>query len=92
MTDESVYWTARGIIALNWLAILLVFAVPGVARSHALIVFGVFRVCAILGLVYLVYECILVSRERATAGGTVADVFLVLPMFLFWFIVRAATF
>jgi hypothetical protein len=55
MTDKNGCWTARGIIALNWLAVVLVFAVPGVARAHALTVFGVFRVCAILGLVYLVY-------------------------------------
>jgi len=92
MTDKSVCWTARGIIALNWLAIALVFTLSGVTRSHALIIFAVFRVCAMLCIGYLVYEFSLVLRNRSTAGAMIADSSLVLSMFLFWFIVRAATF
>ena len=92
MTDSSVCWTARGILALNWLAIGMALGLPSIGRTHALIAFGVFRVCAVLGLFYLLYEFSLVSRKRATAGAAVADSVLLLSMFLFWFIVRAATF
>jgi len=67
----------------------MVLALPHVSKDRALLTFGVFRICAVLGLGYLLYE---VLRKRATAGATVVDGLLVLSMFLFWFIVRAATF
>ena len=85
-------WVARGIIALNWLAIASALVISGVTKPQALFAFAVFRLSAVLGLGYLLYELGLVARKRATTVALIADGFLVLSMFFFWFIVRAATF
>jgi len=85
-------WAARGIIGLNWLAVTLALVLSGVTRPQALFVFAVFRVCAVLGIGYFLYEFGLVVRKRATAEELMADGFLVLSMFVFWLIVLAVTF
>jgi len=92
MTHKSVCWAARGIIALSWVAIAMALAVSGITKRQALFTFAVFRVCALLGLGYRLYEFSLAGRKRATAGALAADGLLVVSMFLFWFIVRATTF
>jgi len=52
----------------------------------------IFRVTAILGLVYLLYEVNEASERRIRVAGVLFDSLLVVPMFLFWFAVSAATF
>lgn len=84
-------WTARGIIALNWLVMVLILAVANVPKNLAASAFGVFRICALCAVAYLVYESSLVSQKRAAFAAWVVDALLVLSMFLFWFAVRAAT-
>jgi hypothetical protein len=92
MNYKIVCWTARIIIVLNWLAMALILAAPHVHKNLALSAFVVFRACALCGLAYLFYESSLVTEKHARVAVWIADALLVLPMFAFWFAVRAATF
>jgi hypothetical protein len=92
MTAKRLCWTVRGIIALNWLAMGLILAVSNVPKNLAMSAFGVFRICAVCAVAYLLYESSLVTQKRATTATWVVDGLLVLSMFLFWFAVSASTF
>jgi hypothetical protein len=92
MTAKHLCWTARGIIALNWLAMGLILALANFPKHLAMSAFGVFRISAVWAVGYVVYESSLVTQKRATTAAWAVDAFLVLSMFLFWFVIRAATF
>ena len=92
MNYRLVCWTARGIVGLNWLAMALILATPHVQKTLALSAFAVFRTCAVCGFAYLIYESSLVTQKHARVAAWMADALLVLPMFVFWFAVRVATF
>ena len=69
----------------------LILAASNVPKNLALSAFGVFRICALFALGYLLYESNLVTQKRAAARAWIVDALLVASMFLFWFAVRAST-
>jgi sugar phosphate permease len=83
---------ARGLIILNWLTVAAVLSVNGVSKNVATVVFSLYRISAVCALVYLIYESSLLVDRRTKVSGIIVDALLVLPMFLFWFAVSAATF
>ena len=92
MREKHWCWTARGVVVLNWLAMALVLSIANVPKSVAMSAFAVFRISAVCAFAYLIYESSLVTEKRTSVSGMIVDALLVLPMFLFWFAVRAATF
>lgn len=92
MSDKHWCWTARGIVLLNWLAMALVLGIANVPKGVAMSALAVFRISAVCALAFLIYESSLVTEKRTSVSGMIVDALLVLPMFLFWFAVRAATF
>jgi hypothetical protein len=92
MSDKHWCWTARGIVVVNWLAMVLVLSIANIPKTVATFAFAVFRICAVCAFAYLIYESSLVTEKRTSVSGMIVDALLVLPMFLFWFAVRAATF
>jgi hypothetical protein len=92
MSDKHWGWTARGIVVVNWLAMVLVMSTANVPKGVAMSLFGVFRISAVCACAYLIYESSLVTQKRTSVSGLIVDGLLVLPMFLFWLAVRAATF
>ena len=92
MNTKLLCWTARGFTALNWLGMGLILAKENVPKNLASSAFGAFRIWALCAIAYLLYEASLVTQKRTTTAAWVVDALLVLPMFIFWFLVRAATF
>ncbi len=92
MSDTSIRWTARSILAASWLAIVLALIVSRTPKYIAMSAFGLFRMCAVLGVLYLLYESHLVTEKRSSGAALALDSLVVFSMFLFWFAVAASTF
>lgn len=85
MTRRRVCWTARSIIALNWIAIFLVlfhFNAPDAALE---VVLWIFKISTIGALIYLVYESNLVTNRQISGIAWAVDAFFIVPMIVSWF-------
>ena len=58
----------------------------------ALGVLAAFKITAVLGIGYILYEVSALTEKRVGVTGVVLDAVLVLSMLLFWFAVTAATY
>jgi hypothetical protein len=81
-------------VVVTWLLIIaVIWFLPRVGtKSASMAVFWWFRAVAVFGAIYLAYEVGQASDKRVGVGGLILDAALVVPMFLFWFAVMAATF
>jgi len=84
----------RAIVVFAWILILALLRFwPGTGtRAVPMGAFWLFRTVAVVGVVCLIYEIGQVIARRIEVEGVILDAILVLPMFLFWFLVAAATF
>ena len=84
----------RVTVVVTWfLIIAVIWFLPRVGtKAVSMAIFWWFRAVAVFGAIYLAYEVGQVSDKRVGVGGLILDAALVVPMFLFWFAVMAATF
>ena len=84
----------RVVVAISWiLIIVIIWLWPGTAsRAIPMAAYWWFRTMAIIGAFYVAYEVSQLSSKRVGVGGVILDAAIVLSMFLFWFVVAAATF
>lgn len=84
----------RLVIVVVWLAIFSVgWLLPGpLPKAVPMAAFWLFRATAIVGVVFLLLEIAEALQKRTAIAEVVLDALLVLPMFVFWLIVLAATY
>jgi len=63
----------------------------GVPKSAGVKIFTVFKVIAMVGSIWLLFEFIEAFQGRTSFRNPLIDAFLTLPMFGFWFLVLAST-
>jgi hypothetical protein len=83
--------SARIVVVLNWITILTILASHGVLENIALGAFTIFRITAILATIWLIAEIAEGFAGRAGFVQVLIDGLLILPMFVFWFLVTATT-
>jgi hypothetical protein len=84
----------RMIVVVTWLlVVVVVWLFPRtMSKAAPIAVFWWFRVIAVLGFAYLLYEVGQATEKRVGVGGLILDAVLVLPMYLLWFAAWAAGF
>ncbi len=90
-TVRRISLVARIVVVLNWIAILTILATHGVPRNIALGAFTIFRIIAVLAVLWLIAETAEGLAGRISFVRVLIDGLLTLPMFAFWFLVAAST-
>jgi len=82
----------RAAVILSWLAMLALLPLHGVPKPLAVGAFTVFRGTAVCAALWLIVEMGEAITKRTRTLNPVIDAILTLPMFGFWFLIRASTF
>jgi hypothetical protein len=82
---------SRTALVLSWLTIVTVSLSRGVPKSVALGVLEAFKVSALLGSIWVLFEFVEASLGRTSFKNPLIDALLTLPMFGFWFLVFVHT-
>ncbi len=90
-TVRRISLVARIVVVLNWITILAILATHGVPRNIALGAFTIFRITAVLAMLWLIAETAEGLAGRISFVRVLIDGLLTLPMFAFWFLVAAST-
>jgi hypothetical protein len=90
-TVRRISFVVRVVIVLNWITILATFAAHGIPKNFALGAFTVFRITAVLAMLWLAAEIVEGFSGRTSFGRVLIDGLLTLPMFVFWFLVAVST-
>lgn len=80
--------TAAG---MGWVAIVTILLSRDVPKSTTMGVFGAFKVVAVIGSVWVLFEFVEAFLGRTSFKNPVIDALVTLTMFGLWFIVLAAT-
>ena len=78
-------------VILNWAAMLVITFLGGVSKSIAMGTFTSFRLTAVCAIFWLIIEIGEVVNKTTKVVNAVVDGALILPMFVFWFLVSAST-
>ena len=77
---------------LSWLAIVITLLSGGLPKSAAMEVFTAFKVIAVVGSIWVLFEFVEAFLGRTSFKKKLIDAFLTVPMFGFWFLVSVSTF
>ena len=91
-TVRRISFVARIVIVLNWITILTILSAHGVPKNVALAGFTVFRITAVLAVLWLIAETAEGFAGRTSFVRVLIDGLLTLPMLVFWFLVAVSTF
>jgi hypothetical protein len=91
-TVRRISLVARIVVVLNWITILAILAAHGVPKNIALGAFTIFRISAVLAVLWLIAETAEGFAGRTSFVRVLFDGLLTLPMFVFWFLVAVSTF
>jgi len=86
-------FASRAAVILSWLMMVaLLFSHDVfVSKSAAMGVFTVFKVIAVVGSIWLLFEFVEAFQGRTSFKNPLIDTFLIFPMFGFWLLVVATT-
>lgn len=82
----------RVAVIISWLFMLSVLPLHGVPKPLTVVAFTVFRGTAVCAALWLIIEMAEAITKRTRAVNPLIDAILILPMFGFWFLIRASTF